>query len=203
MGKPQKPMMLAYIGFLFVCIIYYLISYLFGLEFAVGNRVVVAATVASYFFMLSSLDKLNTKQETINAELFEKELQLLKKIRAKEQKLVEDEQKKQELLTSMDDWIKELKEIIESSHESISKHERKAFCTDVLGFLLFFCIVAFDFLYSFFAMTQEIYTLAAFAGVVAIEYLESTKMVQHEEKRRSTTESLQNFYEQLEELDNG
>ena len=203
MGKPQKPMMLAYIAFLVICIIYYLISYLFGLEFSVGNRVVVAATVASYFFMLGSLDKLNMKQEMINVEFFEKELQLLKKIQVKEQRLVDDERKKQELLTSMDDWIKELKEIIENSHKSISKHERKAFCNDVLGFLLFFCIVAFELLYAFFAMTQEIYTLAAFAGVVAIEYLESTKLVQYEEKRRNTAESIQNMYTRLEELDNG
>ena len=203
MGKPQKPMMLAYIGFLFVCIIYYLISYIFGFEFVVGKRIVAAATIASYFFTLASMDKLNMKQEIINTEFFEKELQLLKKIREKEQKLVDDIQMKQDLLISMDDWISELTKITESSHKAIRKHEHKALWNDVVGFLLFFCIVAFDFLYAFFANTQEIYTLAAFAGVVAIEYLETTIMAQHEEKRRNTAERLQNMYARLEELDNG
>ena len=203
MDKPQKPMMLAYIVFLLVCIIYYLISYIFGFEFAVGERIVAAATIASYCFTLASLDKLNMKQETINAEFFKKELQLLIKIRNKEQKLVDDVQMKQELRVSMDDWIKELTEIIARTHKAISKHERKAFWNDVLGFLLFFCIVAFDFLYGLFANTQEIYTLAAFAGVVAIEYLETTKLAQYEETRRNTAESIQNIYTRLEELDNG
>ena len=203
MGKPQKPMMFAYIIFLLICMIYYMVSYMFGFDFAVGNRIVAAATIASYFFTLGSLDKLGIRQETINAEFFEKELQLLEKIRDKEQELVDDVQMKQELRVSMDDWIKKLTEIIERTHKAISKHERKAFWNDVLGFLLFFCIVAFDLLYSIFASTQELYTLAAFAGVVAIEYLETTKMTQYEEKRRNTAESIQNIYTRLEELNNG
>ena len=203
MKKPQKPMMLAYIGFLCICIIYYLICYTFGFEFAVGKRIVAAATIASYFFTLASMDKLIMKQETMNAEFFTKELRLLQKIREKEQKLVDDVQIKQDLRSSMDDWISELTGFAESAHKAIRKHERNAFWNDVLGFLLFFCIVAFDFLYAIFENTQEIYTLAAFAGVVAIEYIETTIMAQHEEKRRNTAESIQNMYTRLEEVDNG
>ena len=203
MKKTQKPMMLAYLIFLFICICYYMVSGIFGLEFAAWNRVVVAATIASYFFSLGSMDKLLVKLETTNINGFEEEMLLLKKIQNKERELPVDLQMKQELLSEMDQWIKETDASVMQGRKELRKHERKAFWNDVLGFLVFFCIIVFDFLYKFFSISQEVYTLAAFVVVIAIEYLESTKIAFYEEIRRNTIDKTKAIYTRLEDLNNG
>lgn len=58
--------MLAYIIFLLICVVYYYASTVFKFEFSEWNRIVVAVTISSYFFSMSTLYKYDyetTKRE--------------------------------------------------------------------------------------------------------------------------------------------
>ena len=69
--------MIAYILFLFLCVIYHLISRIFSLEFSIWSQIVAAATVASYAFTLGSSPKLMAKMDKKHIEGLEQEIELL------------------------------------------------------------------------------------------------------------------------------
>ena len=63
--SPQKPLLLAYIIFLFIALGYHFIADLMGWQFSTWKSIVVAATIASYAFSMSSLIKFFTKKNNL------------------------------------------------------------------------------------------------------------------------------------------
>lgn len=203
MKRVQKPMMLAYIIFLGVCIVYHLVASICNLEFFSWNRIILAATIASYFFSLSSLDKMIIKQEKSNAETFCEELVVLKRIYAKEKKLAEGKKDEPEMLRQIENAIEEDKKKIEDGHKTLIKSEKAAFREDVLGFLAFFCIISFEGIYKFFTPFQDLCTLGALLMMITMEYIESTKLLYYEELKKKALESTKELLALLEEKTNG
>lgn len=78
--KTRNPLMLAYIIFLCICGIYQVISGACELEFPMWQRVVVATTIASYFFSLCSISKLTAKTSKKVLEYTEEQNSLYKEL---------------------------------------------------------------------------------------------------------------------------
>lgn len=201
--QSQQPLMVAYIIFLCICGGYYIVSGIFKLEFPVWQRIVVAATIASYFFSVSSMPKLTFKMGIKNLDSIEKQNELYAKILTKEDMLFSQDGKpthgsefiSNQLSENIEEKVKVRKEIV--------KMEKKAFWLDVTGFLVFFCIMAFEGIYTFFVKTQEWYTLLAFVLVLFVEYLESTKVSLYDELCQSNIDNLSEILALLEEKENG
>lgn len=203
MKRTQKPMMLAYIIFLCICLGFHIIRSVFKIDFPMWNRVVVAATIASYFFSLGSVNKLIVRLERTNTIDLQEEIVLLQKIRKKESKLCIDNATQQELINDMDNAISENNERIKSGEKDLQKYEAKSFWCDVLGYLVFFCILSFETLFKFFKVSQELYTLLAFIVVIVVEYLESTKVAYYDELRKNTIDRTRKKLAYLEDIENG
>ena len=77
------------------------------------------------------------------------------------------------------------------------------FWLDVAGFLVFFCIMAFDGIFVFFAKSLDWYTLLAFIVMLFVEYMESTKVSLYDELCKSSVDNLKEILTLMEEKENG
>lgn len=190
----QKPLMLAYIFFLSICVIWHIICRLTGLSFETWNKIIVAATFASFFFSLCSIYKLKHQQEKKNRELFSEELDLLSKIK---NKLTKD--KHEATLNGINQLLENCNESLPKAEEAIQKYTRRAFGCDVLGYLSFFIIVGIDGVYEYLSRSADSITLLAFLAILIIEYLENTIIVKFEDSRKNLREKTREFLTLLEE----
>lgn len=201
--QTQNPLMVAYLIFLCICCVYYIISGIFDFEFPVWQRIVVAATIASYFFSVASMPKLTLRMGRKNVESLEKQNELYGKILVKEETLFSQEGKTTRAAEFISNQLGENIEEKAKVKKEMAQMEKNAFRLDVSGFLVFFCIMAFEGIYTFFAKSQEWYTLLAFVLVLFVEYLESTKASYYEELCQSSLDSLNEILMLLEERENG
>ena len=201
--QSQQPLMVAYIIFLCVCGGYYIVSGIFKLEFPVWQRVVAAATIASYFFSLCSMPKLTAKMARKQLDSISDENMLYRKILQKEKKLHTDEGKPTKIAEYIDCHLTENQQEAIKAQKEIDKTGKKVFWLDVAGFLVFFCIMAFDGIYSFFAKSLDWYTLLAFILMLFVEYFESTKVSLYDELCKSSVDSLREILALLEEKEHG
>lgn len=205
MQKTQKPLMLAYIIFLFVSIIYYAVSSIVGFEFQEWQRVVVAATISSYAFSVSSGYKFIVRSKNNLLNFLKERLELLKQLHIKESVIFIGEEnneqlnkEKEELLKLNQESIKNVTDAISNREKSIQKNTKTAFCYDVIGYLLFFCIFAFQPVYNFFKSSQETYTLFAFIMILIVEYVESTYTVKFEENYKQLNTQIKETLNKVE-----
>ena len=57
MNRERNPLMIAYIIFLVICCFIHIIKLMFGFDFEIWDKIVVATTASSYFFSFASLHK--------------------------------------------------------------------------------------------------------------------------------------------------
>ena len=159
---------IAYILFLIICAIYHIIADVFQLEFETWERIVCAATIASYFFSGASARKtiFSITEKVKNAlEDSNRELIMIKKEREQFPEKYTDSKYPNEYLN----------DIIEKNEKTLQKLTKKDYWTfllNVMGFLAFFCIFAFTGVYQIFAKSQEFFTLLAFIIILVAETYE-------------------------------
>lgn len=192
----KKPLMIAYILFLFICIFVHIFSNIFLFEFPMWQRIVVAATISSYAFTLSSSPKLMSKSDTQQAKYIEAEIAILQQTLSMKSDSNLD-------YGYIQEEINKKQEELETTKQSILKQERSTFLWEMVGFLVFFCILAFDPIYSIFVKSQELYTLFAFAFVLFMNVIESLVNDLYEDNYMMTKETYTTIIENLEKINNG
>ena len=152
----------AYIFFLFICAIYYIIARIFQLEFENWGRIICATTIASYFFSIASA------RQSIMRSLEQMVGSLKKAYKAnidrKEQMIISPE-KYENSVYSLDDienMLVEDSKVINKNEKEIRKSKLQILILNILGFFIFFCILTFKSVYQMFVGTQDFYTLLAF-----------------------------------------
>lgn len=201
--QSQQPLMVAYIIFLCICGGYYIVSGIFKLEFPVWQRVVAAATIASYFFSLCSVYKVTVKMAKRNLDNISDQNMLYRKILQKEKKLHTDEGKLTKIAEYINHQLTENQQDAVKAQNEVDKEGKKVFWLDVTGFLVFFCIMAFDGIFAFFAKSLDWYTLLAFIVMLFVEYMESTKVSLYDELCKSSVDNLKEILTLMEEKENG
>ena len=189
--ETQKPLMVAYILFLVICCVYYMISGVFHLNFPIWERIVVAATIASYFFSLASMDKFTIKLAQRELDRIDKENALYLRIIKKLNETPETSHRSNKSPDYFSARLTKNHADATNAENEINKITKKAFRNDVAGFLVFFCIVSFDALFQLFFNIQEVITLLAFIAILVIEYLESTKLSEYETTCQAIIDNLE------------
>lgn len=201
--SPQKPLLLAYIIFLFIALGYHSIAGLMGWQFSTWESIVVAATIASYAFSMSSLIKFFAKKNRTYLQLLNQYLDLAKQLRKTEVNVVSECANKEKLLESGEDIIHTTINFISSLEKQIRKNDKISFAFDVAGYLVFFCILSFDAIFNFFYPMQEFFTLVAFIIILTIEYIESVQSVKYENTFniliKNTQDTINNLKKRTEE----
>ena len=192
----QKPLMLAYISFIGVCCVWYIICQIIGWGFENWNKIVVAVTLASYFFSISSIEKLKYKQEERNKELFTDEINLCKRM-----KKALTKEKDAIISKSIDELIEDCNTSLLQTNDTIYKFQQSAFVWDALGYLLFFVVLGIDGVYKQLSVFTEFVTLLAFMVILLVDYLESAIMVNYEERRKAIRHRSIKTLETLESID--
>lgn len=181
--KSKKPLMLAYIIFLCICTIYHLFAKFLNWEFLMWEPILVGVTIASYFFSISSIYKSMINQEEQLITFLNEEKQKAIHIYEKEKELIDDE-KRVELLKD-NDFLEDTNKLISETEKTLSKNKRASFRFDVIGFLVFFCIITFPQINQYFAQLQETFTITAFIGVLLTEYAETIIAEKSEIRKKS------------------
>lgn len=205
--SPQKPLLLAYIIFLFIALGYHLVADAVGWQFSTWESIVVAATIASYAFSMSSLVKFFAKKNRTYLQLLNQYLDLAKQLRRTEVNVVAECSDKEKLLESGKDIIQTTINFISSLEEQINRNDKISFAFDVAGYLVFFCILSFNAIFNFFYPMQEFFTLVAFIIILTIEYIESVQAVKYENifniLIKNTQDTIDNLKSRNEESHNG
>lgn len=188
--------MIAYILFLFVCVIYHVISNIFSLEFSIWSRIVAAATLASYAFTLGSSPKLMAKIDRKQVGYIEQELVLLQKIKSANIEKLES-------FRNIEKQIIHDKNEIAKCNKNIMKKERNAFLWEVAGFLIFLCVISFNGVFVLIGGIQEMCTIMAFALVLLMDFAEAIVTDLHEETFRAKQETYNLLLSAWEEKQNG
>lgn len=187
----KRPLKLAYIIYIAVCIVYHIVTRILEVDFEMWNRIIVAVTIASYAFSFAGLPKASMRTTKKIRELNYEEKALVYRI-AKEDvggKFKED----------IDGILHEINSEIDSMDKDIDKLEKWAFALDVLGFVSFFCVLSFIPLFEFFAQLQDFYTLLAFFLILLAEYVEDKfedRLYRAKNKMLNTTERIELVEEQ-------
>ncbi len=202
MNKTQKPLMLAYILFLIISLLYHGVSSVLNIEFLAWERILVATTIASYFFTCSSACKFFVKIDTNTLNFANEHLKLSKQLRNKEENALVDEENKKALLKSGQEVIDYTTKIIMDTEKSIRKHTRRSFWYDVIGYLLFFCTITISPIYNFLIPAEEVVTLTAFVLILLIEYVESTYVAKVETAQQALLDGVKSslkFFDEYNE----
>ena len=204
--RPQKPLLLAYIIFLIVALIYHIVADAIDLQFAMWERIVLAATISSYFFAMSSLLKFFKKRDSTYLELLGQYFDLAKELKKTEADVIADCETKEKLLKNGESIVDETLTIISSLKSKIRKDDTASFVFDVLGYLVFFCILSLTPIFKFFYPVQEFYTLLAFIIILTTEYIETVQSIKYEGIFKTLITDTQNVIDELKrkaELHNG
>ena len=176
---PKKPLMLAYIIFLFSSVAYHITAKCLNFDFPAWNRIILAATIASFAFAFASYFKffLRTSERYLGyskeyLDLIKKRQDLRKDIANKNN---EDDS------NNYDEESKKITiEQITHLEKSIDSFSKWGFIADVAGFLVFFCVLVFDPLYTALFFIQDICTLLAFLAILIEDYVEAVELVKFE-----------------------
>ena len=179
----QKPLMLAYILFIFICIVYHIVCQITGWNFDTWNKIIIAVTVASYFFSVNSLNKMRLKKDEEIKALLSEEFILFNRFK---KKLIKEEDAP--ILERVIDLIENLEISIALSVKAINRSAIKVFVFDVLGYLVFFLIMGIDGLSELFFDSTDLITLVAFMVVLLVDYLENTTIETFEERSKQIKE---------------
>ena len=203
----QNPLLLAYIIFLFIALNYRIVAYLLGWQFSTWGSIIVAATIASYAFSMSSLIKFLAKKNRTYLQLLNQYLDLSKQLRKKEANVVAECADKEKLLESGENIIHQTVNLISSLEKQVGRDDKISFAFDVSGYLVFFCILSFNVIFDFFYPMQEFFTLVAFIIIFLIEYIESIQSVKYENTFniliKSTQDTIDHLKNKNEEANNG
>lgn len=203
MNKNQKPLMLAYILFLLISVFYYMASRIWNFEFSTWERIVVATTIASYSFALASMPKYMYKLNKRHIDLLTEYLLLAKKLHEKEEETFPEGADKDFVLSNGKDIIDKTATLILKKEKSCKKCESLSFLLDASGFLLFFCVFGFEFIFNIFVQVQEIWTLWAFIIILIVDYLEAMQANKYEEIYTVLIKSTKDTLIKLEGKQNG
>lgn len=178
--------MLAYIIFLVVCVLYHIFSEIFGFDFQMWERVIVSVTIASWCFSCSSLFKSMLKMEKVFNNYVEYDIKQLKQMIEEANKFTKEETK--EAVKLIEERIEDNTKELELKDQYVEKFKSVSFWLDVSGYLVFFCILVFDWIFGFLIQMQEFCTLLAFLIVMFVEYAETSKYEEVEEKYKELIE---------------
>ena len=195
--KPQKPLLLAYIIFLIIALGYHSVAEIMGLKFSTWENIVVAATIASYAFSMSSLIKFFCKKNRTYLQLLNQYLGLAKQLRDAEKTAIVECPDKEKLLENGKDIVHTTIDLISFLEKQIKRDDKIAFVFDVLGYLLFFCIISFDAIFNHFYPMQEVFTLIAFIIILIIEYIEFVQSEKFENVFNTLIKNTQDTIEYL------
>lgn len=203
MHKQKNPLMLAYIIFLIISLIYYAVAYIFKYEYRTWDSIIVAATIASYAFSLSSISKCLLKQNQQYNELLNQYLSLSKKQHKIEAESLSEGKTREYLLQNGKEIINNTIKLISYTDKEVRKNEKISFWLDVSGYLVFFCIICFDTLCNAFYPIQDIFTLLAFIIILIVEYIEKVITTKYEEIFKILIKETQDTIQHLEDENNG
>ncbi len=158
--------MIAYLLFLALCMVWYILCKLFNMDFEVWKRLVCAATFASFFFALASFKKTQANVlSTIKNSLYDS-------INSLNALIVKKENSQNNSIVTIDDLKSEIdndKQVINDFIHQIEQANRASFAWNAVGFFMFFFISYFDFLYLFLVNGQDFLTLLAFTFILFID----------------------------------
>ena len=203
MNKPQaqKPLMLAYIIFLCVCCGVKMFGHMISYDFKMWPKIVVAATIASCFFSISTLPKLNAKtMRKAYADTLEQNRLYAKICQHKD--IISKSPSAKKILDYAEQTQLDNKEKLVCQEKEVTEADKRALRYDILGFLVFFCIFTFDEIYTYFYSLQELYTLLAFIIVLGVDYLESTFIKNYEDQAEEALSTLNELIANLEDVEN-
>ncbi len=177
MNRDRNPLMIAYIIFLVICCFIYIMKCILDFEFEIWDKIVVATTASSYFFSFASLHKnqIQLHNNMINyyngiIPTASEENSLFQKLfdtYENNEQLTEDVKLIENKYTPLTEYICKA---IEEEKEEIKIEEKWVFRFNVTGFLMFFCVIAFNFVFSFLKSHQDIITICAFIMVLVADY---------------------------------
>ncbi len=162
----------AYIAFLIVCIFYYFISGIFDLEFENWERIICATTIASYFFSIAGAKK---SIYLLTSKIIVSIKDSVRRYNEIKSKMIESPDEHKDSVLSIEDLeliIAEDKDVIEKCEKENLKNRRNIFLLNTLGYLVFFCILTFKYIYQFFEDSQDFYTLLAFVIILLTDAYE-------------------------------
>ena len=90
-------------------------------------------------------------------------------------KMIESPDEHKDSVLSIEDLeliIAEDKDVIEKCEKENLKNRRNIFLLNTLGYLVFFCILTFKYIYQFFEDSQDFYTLLAFVIILLTDAYE-------------------------------
>ncbi len=199
MKKQRKPLMLAYIIFLFICIIYNLFTKYLVLDFPMWNRILVGVTIASYFFSLGSIKKSFITQDKELLDFLNVEKIKIEEITIQEN-LLFDEKTKANLLSSERNLLDKINDLISETICIITKNERKIFRFDVVGYLTFFCVITFPRINEYVLSLQDSLTMIAFVAVLLTEYVEDIFIEKTSNKKIQLSTEIENLLDALNSI---
>lgn len=169
MKTTQKPLMIAYLIFLCICIIYHAITSALNVSFSSWDKIVLAATSASFAFSASALYKSFIGSNKKYFDLIEEYVCL-----AKEEHCLDNEYfpENEELLNCGKKVIKKAIDTKMHLQRRIRILGTVTFWLDIIGYLTFFCILVFEPLKEVLFDSQGTITIAAFSMVLLVEILE-------------------------------
>ena len=200
--QPQKPLMLTYIMFLCMCCAVRVIGDMFNYDFKMWPKIVVAATIASFFFSISTLPKLNAKMmRKAHADTLEQNRLYAKICQHKD--VISKSPSAERILNYAEQTQIDNKEKLAYQEKEITEADKRSLKFDIFGFLVFFCIFTFDEIYAYFYDMQELSTLLAFIVVLGVDYLESTFIKNYEDQAEEALSTLNELLAILEEAEHG
>ena len=122
---------------------------------------------------------------------------LAKQLRDAEKTAIVECPDKEKLLENGKDIVHTTIDLISFLEKQIKRDDKIAFVFDVLGYLLFFCIISFDAIFNHFYPMQEFFTLIAFIIILIIEYIESVQSEKFENVFNTLIKNTQDTIEYL------
>lgn len=192
----HQPLMIAYMSFLSFSVVWHLVCKIFGLDFSAWQKIIVAATVASYFFSFASGNKYFVRVYKELLKFQNDDLTWLQKMKSRANQLPQNDSLVEEIEKCIENDISS----IEKSQRKINKSETWAFRFDVVGYLIFLCVLVVDPLYFFLAKSQDVLTLLAFLAILSIEYNENLQMEMINNAREKATVENEKILDTVEQF---
>lgn len=171
MRENKNTIMIAYIIFIGITILVYLLSLFLHFEFEAWNKIVTAVTISSYYFAIANTFKsrINTYQNIATHFVGIKSI-TKSFIEDLENNHITPSENKKAFVSNCKAILEEISEKEKQLDKSI-KHETRCFTAfSILGFIMFFMIMCFDRLYSLFEPKQDFYTILAFVVILTSDY---------------------------------
>ena len=167
-------MKIAYIIFLILCVIYHIVADAFNLEFNSWDKIVCATTISSCLFAIANSKKSIYNIATKVMCSLVNSNSGLKKIKDEYSENPEKcENKKYD-----SDYLAQVIAENETNIEKIEKHKmsnlKQSYVFNIMGFLIFFCLIVFDFIYAYLGPMQDFYTLLAFVVILITDAYEES-----------------------------